>query len=40
MKNSPFYEQARLLMDILPHVQSLESFALKGGTALNFFEYF
>ncbi len=37
MKNSPFYQQARLLIDILPHVQALESFALKGGTALNFF---
>lgn len=32
-----FLDQARLMVRILPHVAAEESFALKGGTAINFF---
>lgn len=32
-----FIEQARLMLRALPHVTREECFALKGGTALNFF---
>ena len=32
-----FLEQARLMLRILPHVAMEECFALKGGTAINFF---
>ena len=32
-----FIEQARLMLRVLPHVAAEESFALKGGTAINFF---
>ena len=32
-----FLEQARLMLRILPHVAAEESFALKGGSAINFF---
>lgn len=32
-----FVEQARLMLRLLPHVDREECFALKGGTALNFF---
>ncbi|MDQ7818429.1 MAG: nucleotidyl transferase AbiEii/AbiGii toxin family protein [Melioribacteraceae bacterium] len=37
MKNNKFYEQAALLLRIIPIVNRLEEFALKGGTAINFF---
>ena len=37
MKNSPFYKQAELLLRILPIVNRESVFALKGGTAINFF---
>lgn len=32
-----FLEQARLMLRVLPQVAAEESFALKGGTAINFF---
>ena len=37
MKNSPFYKQAELILRILPIVNRENVFALKGGTAINFF---
>lgn len=37
MKNSPFFKQADLLVQILPFVNAETCFALKGGTAINFF---
>lgn len=37
MKDSIFYRQADLVLRILPEVLAEEVFALKGGTAINFF---
>ena len=37
MKDSIFYKQAELVLRILPDVLVEEIFALKGGTAINFF---
>ena len=37
MKDSIFYRQANLVLDILPLIAKLDSFALKGGTAINYF---
>lgn len=37
MKDSPYYRQAELLLRILPLIMSEQDFALKGGTAINFF---
>lgn len=37
MKTSVFFPQADLLVQILPFVHAEECFALKGGTAINFF---
>jgi predicted nucleotidyltransferase component of viral defense system len=37
MKDSPFFKQADLLVQILPFVNAETCFALKGGTAINFF---
>ena len=37
MKDSIFYKQASLILDILPLIAKFDSFALKGGTALNYF---
>ena len=34
-----YFEQVKLLLSILPIVGQEESFALKGGTALNFFHF-
>lgn len=36
MKN-PFQEQAAFMLRVLPHVAAEDRFALKGGTAINFF---
>ena len=36
-RNSPYYKQVALLVDCLPHVAEETCFALKGGTAINFF---
>jgi predicted nucleotidyltransferase component of viral defense system len=37
VKRSLFFKQAELLLRVLPHVYDEDCFALKGGTALNFF---
>src|ERR1035437_5394422 len=37
MKDSVYYRQARLLLRILPIIAHCPVFALKGGTAINFF---
>ena len=37
MKDTIYYKQANLLLRILPYVESEKIFALKGGTAINFF---
>ncbi|MHB1688646.1 MAG: nucleotidyl transferase AbiEii/AbiGii toxin family protein [Ignavibacteriaceae bacterium] len=37
IKDNPYYRQAELLLRILPIVNREEVFALKGGTAINFF---
>ncbi len=37
MKATPFFRQADLLVQIMPFVNSEPCFALKGGTAINFF---
>ena len=37
MKDSQFFRQAELLLQILPFFKKQKVFALKGGTALNFF---
>ena len=37
MRNTLFYQQANLLLDILPLIANEKRFALKGGTAINFF---
>ena len=36
MKNK-YYEQVSLMLQVLPFVVRQECFALKGGTAINFF---
>ncbi|HQG13806.1 MAG: hypothetical protein BWY40_01228 [bacterium ADurb.Bin270] len=37
MKQSPYFKQAELLLRVLPQVHAEQRFALKGGTAINFF---
>lgn len=37
MKNSKFYPQVILLLDVLPYIAKETCFALKGGTAINLF---
>jgi len=37
VRNSFFYKQAKLLLKILPHIETETVFAIKGGTAINFF---
>lgn len=37
LKDTPYFEQAVLLIDILPLVSREACFALKGGTAINYF---
>ncbi len=37
MKDTVFFKQAELLLRILPLIYKEEIFALKGGTAINFF---
>ena len=37
MKDRPYFKQAQLMLRIMPHVAAEERFALKGGTAINFF---
>ena len=37
MKDTAFFKQAELLLEVLRIVAKHEVFALKGGTAINFF---
>ena len=37
MRDTVFFKQAKLLLRILPLIHKVEVFALKGGTAINFF---
>lgn len=37
MKDSPYFKQAELMLRLLPLVARIDCFALKGGTAINFF---
>ena len=37
MKNLPFFKQADLMLRLLSYVNEEKSFALHGGTAINFF---
>lgn len=37
MKDSIFYRQANLVLDILPLIAKFDVFGLKGGTAINYF---
>jgi len=37
MKDTVFFKQAELLLRILPLIYKEDMFALKGGTAINFF---
>jgi len=37
MKDTVFFKQAQLMLRLLPLIQTEEIFALKGGTAINFF---
>lgn len=37
MKESPYFEQAELMLRAIPHVAAETCFALKGGTAINLF---
>jgi hypothetical protein len=37
MLNNTYYQQVRLMLQILPIVSEEKCFALKGGTAINFF---
>ena len=37
MRNSQFFKQADLLVQVMPFVNAEACFALKGGTAINFF---
>ena len=37
MKMEKYFDQAKLMLSVLPIVGKEENFALKGGTALNFF---
>ena len=37
MKETPYFKQAQLMLRVMPHVAAEKCFALKGGTAINFF---
>jgi len=37
MNNNLYYNQVKLLLKILPLINKFPDFALKGGTAINFF---
>jgi hypothetical protein len=37
MKETPYFKQAQLMLRVMPHVAAEECFALKGGTAINFY---
>ncbi len=37
MKNSKYFKQAELLIQVMPYIAVEKDFALKGGTAINLF---
>jgi predicted nucleotidyltransferase component of viral defense system len=37
MKDSPYYNQVRLILKVIPYITAEQRFALKGGTAINLF---
>src|ERR1700684_1620900 len=37
MRNTIYYKQAKLLLQVLPYIEKTGNFALKGGTAINLF---
>ncbi len=37
MKKSPFFKQAEFMLRLIPHITAERCFAIKGGTAINFF---
>ena len=37
MKDTLFFRQAELLLQVLPYFRTEKELALKGGTAINFF---
>lgn len=37
MKDTIYFKQANLVLDVLPIIDKNKRFALKGGTAINFF---
>ena len=37
MKENPFFNEAKLMLQALPYVMEHDFFALKGGTAINLF---
>lgn len=37
MKNTPYFKQTELMLQVVPYVAEEKYFALKGGTAINFF---
>src|SRR5207244_1769010 len=37
MNQSPFFPHADLMLRVLPYIDAEKDFALKGGTAINFF---
>ena len=37
IRETPYYKQVDLLLQILPVISEIENFALKGGTAINLF---
>lgn len=37
IKDHPYFKQASLMLEVLPSVAAEDCFALKGGTAINFF---
>ena len=36
-RNNPYFNQVKLLVQVLPYIKKYDCFALKGGTAINFF---
>ncbi len=35
--NDKYYEQVKLLLKLLPYIEEMDNYAIKGGTAINFF---
>lgn len=39
IRNSIYFKQAKLLLKVIPSITQKNCFAIKGGTAINFFIY-